>query len=377
MRVAVDARALAHSRGVTRYASALLTALAREHPDDRWLLFAPGRGPLGEMAQVAELEVLPNVSLRRHRVSGRALFGAAAITGRPRLDRLAGAAPDVVWAPTVAPLALSARIPFVLTVQDLSFALRPRDFTAYERLWHGLARPRTLARRAQRVIVLAEPTRAQLVARWGLDPERVRVIAPGVHRPAGQIDPAVTLQRLGLPAGGYLLAVGALEPRKAPLLLARAFAAARARGLLATLVLVGEGRMGPQLDGPGVRRLGRVSDGVLDALYAGALALVVPSLLEGYGLPLREALARGLPAIVSDLPAFTADVSPAVLRVRAGDEPALTEALVRIERDDVLRRRLADAAAGAVDGLSWARAARQTRELLAAACAETPPEAVS
>ena len=90
--------------------------------------------------------------------------------------------------------------------------------------------------------------------------------------------------------------------------------------------------------------LGQVSDDQLDALYRGALALVVPSLLEGYGLPLREALARGVPAVVSDLPSFGAELSPAVLRVPPGDVDALASALLRIGGEEGLRSELASAA---------------------------------
>ncbi|MFZ1993001.1 MAG: glycosyltransferase, partial [Solirubrobacteraceae bacterium] len=177
MRVGVDARALAGARGVTRYLRELLAALARAHPDDDWHLFLPGRGPV-------LLDFASNVAVRRHPLPGRPLFGAAALTGRPRLDRLVGGTLDVVWAPTIAPMALSPGIPLVLTIQDLSFELRPGDFTRYERAWHRLARPRALARRAARVIVLAPPTRGQLVDRWGVDGERIEVVAPGVTVPA-------------------------------------------------------------------------------------------------------------------------------------------------------------------------------------------------
>jgi glycosyltransferase involved in cell wall biosynthesis len=338
---------------VTRYLRELLAALAREHPDDEWLLFVPGRQPVA-------LDAAPNLVVVRHPLTGRALYGAAALTGRPRLDRLLRVAPDVMWAPTIAPLALSSGVPLVLTIQDLSFALRPEDFTAYERLWHRLARPRALARRAARVIVLAPYTRGQLVDRWGLEAARIEVVAPGV--------------RVAPPAGSpshsdYLLAVGALEPRKAPDVLVRAFTHARAQGLRASLVFAGEGRLADRLGADGVTRLGRVDDDALDALYRGAFALVVPSLLEGYGLPLREALARGTPAIVSDLPVFGPDLDSAVLRVPPGDVAALTSVLLRLEREPGLRAALAAAAPGTVAGLSWAEAARHTRVVLAEAAA--------
>jgi glycosyltransferase involved in cell wall biosynthesis len=366
VRVGVDARALTGSRGVTRYTGALLDALARRYPQDEWRLFVPGRA---ELPAAQALAGLPNVHLRRHPLPGRALFGASALARRPRLDRLLGGSPDVVWAPAIAPLALSPHVPLVLTVHDLSFALRPRDFTPYERLWHRLARPRALARRARRVIVPAPPTRDQLIGLWGLDGARVRVVPEGVRRPGAPVDPEPALRTFGLAPGGYLLAVGALEPRKAPLLLARAFARARRQGLGCELVFAGEGRLAGRLHGPGVRVLGAVSDPELDALYTGALALAVPSLLEGYGLPLREALARGIPAVVSDLPVFGPELSAALLRVPVGDEAALAGALARIASDAGLRRSLAQAAPGAVAGLTWEAAAVQTRAVLAEACA--------
>src|SRR3954451_17930561 len=136
MRVGVDARHLTAGRGVARYTRALLRALAVAHPEDDWLAFVPGREPVpGAPAGVA---------LVRHRLPGRALFGAAAVARRPRLDRLVGGV-GVVWAPAPAPLAVSARVPLVLTVHDRSFEVRPGDFTPYERLWHRLARPRARA----------------------------------------------------------------------------------------------------------------------------------------------------------------------------------------------------------------------------------------
>lgn len=366
MNVGVDARALAGSRGVTRYTRSLLEAMARRFPDDRWLLFVPGHGDL-PAARI--LSTMPNVSVRRHRLPGRVLFAAAAVAGRPRLDRAVPGPADVLWAPAIAPVALSDDMPLVLTVHDLSFELRPGDFTAYERLWHRLARPRALARRAARVIVPAGLTGDLLRTRWGVDPARVHVVAEGADGLPIARDRAGVLKRLGLERGSYLLAVGALEPRKAPVLLERAYLSARARGLRAALVFAGEGRLAGQLGAAGVRLLGRVGDPELDALYAGAAALVMPSLLEGYGLPVREALARGTPAIVSDLPVFGEELSGAIVRVPVGDEAALSAALLSIAGDDERRRALAAAARPAVAALTWDVAARRTRELLQRACA--------
>lgn len=366
--MAVDARSLSAARGVSRYTSELLRALGALGHGDEWLLFLPGRAPVDAADALA---ALPNVSVRRHPLPGRLVHGSAALVGRPRLDRLLVPPPDVVWLPAPAPVSVSPGVPLVLTVHDLSFEQRPADFTAYERIWHRLARPRSLARRARAVIVPSSPVRDLVLARWDLGPERVTIIPEGVRLPQDDGGDAVgpALRRLGLRPGGYLLAVGALEPRKAPELLVEAFGQARLLGLRLELVLAGQGRLARRLTRPGVRLLGRVSDATLDALYRGAAALVSASLLEGYGLSVREALTRGTPAIVSDLPVYGPELDGAILRVAPGDPNGLADALLDIGTTPELRERLAAAARPAVAELSWEAAAASTHAVLRGAAA--------
>jgi glycosyltransferase involved in cell wall biosynthesis len=263
----------------------------------------------------------------------------------------------VVWLPHPVPVAVR-RTPYVLTLHDLSWVQRPADFTRYERLWHRAARPAALARGAARVVAVSAATRAAAVAQWKLDPEQVTVIRSGVSAPtssSGGAPPA------GL-AKGYLLCVGGLEPRKDPELLVEAHARARKEGLDAELVFVGEGRLAPRLAGrPGVRLLGVVDDDELDRLYRGALALVQPSRLEGYGLPPLEALARETPSIVADLEVYDETVGAAALRFPPGDAAALAAALTRVgaERERLL--------AAAPQVPSWRDAAVAFRAVLARA----------
>jgi len=341
MRVGIDARHLLHARGVARYVRGMLGALAARFPADEWRAFVPGRAPL---APVAGVEIV------RHRLPGRVLFGAAALAGRPTLAALLGSGLDVVWIPAPAPVAPGA--PYVLTVHDRSFEARPHDFTAYERLWHRLARPRALARDARAVVADSAAMAAELRAAWGVAAEVVRP-GPGAPVLGGRSERAP-----------YLLFVGALEPRKAPDVLARAFAAARARGLRAELVVVGDGRSRGVLERAGAVLAGSVDDAELDALHAGALALVLPSHLEGFGLTPLEAGARGTPSIVSDLPVLREALGDGAEYVPRGDAEALAAAMLRIEADAELRARLGAAAARAASELSWARAAGELRALL-------------
>ena len=346
MHVAVDGRALrpgtARARGVARYLRCLLDELARAFPDDRYTLVDPGRARLA----------------------------AGALAGRPRLDRLAGGC-DVLWLPAPAPAAVSRGTPYVLTVHDLSFEHRPRDYPLYARLWHRLARPASLARAARLVLCDSEATRRAATGEWGLADERTRTVLPGPGRPPAPAGGARGAES-GLPAGlpeRFFLAVGALEPRKLPGTLVEAHERARAGGLRAGLVFAGDGPLRDELAGAGATVTGHVSDAVLDALYERAVALACVSREEGFGFTPLEALARGTPAVVADLPVFDETLGEAALRVAPGDPDALAAALLRLEREPELRERLAAAGAGAVGRLSWERAARATRAALAEAAA--------
>jgi glycosyltransferase involved in cell wall biosynthesis len=369
VRVAVDGRALrpgpAHRRGVARYLRCLLEALGEQGPDDEYAVLVAGAGE-------PEPFRAPNVRVVRSRVPGRMLFGAAAAAGRPRLDRLAGGC-DVAWAPAPAPLAVSRDVPLVLTLLDLSFE-HAGDFSHYERLWHRLARPSTLVRRAERVICLSGPVRDAAVARWSLSPERVRVVPPGAGKPGASVPPpaAVGPAPAALPAGvqrPYVLAVGALEPRKLPGVLVEAHGVARSRGLQAGLVFAGDGPLRAELERSHATLLGHVPDPVLESLYGGALALACVSRDEGFGFTPVEGLARGVPAVVADLPVFEETLGAGALRVPAGDTASLADALLRLEREPGLRERLVAAGRECLARLSWERAARETRAVLAEAAA--------
>jgi len=359
MRVGVDGRSLraGGQRGIARYTRALVAALAAGFPEDRYVVLVPG----GASRAVRELQGA-NVELRETRIGGRPLFASAALSGRPRLDRMLGGC-DVLWAPAVAPLAVSGDVPLVLTVHDLSWEHRAVDFSTYERAWHTVARPRRLARRAKRVIAVSEAVRRELVAEWALAPERVVAVrsGPGIEASGGGG---------GLPAGvqpPYLLAVGALEPRKLPDVMLAAHERARAGGLEADLVFAGDGPMRGELAERGATLLGYVPDEQLDALYREALAVLCVSREEGFAFTPVEALVRGTPAIVADLPVFAETLGDGALRVPPGDVEALAQALLRLERDAPLRARLVEAGGAAASSLSWENAAARTRTVLAAA----------
>lgn len=351
MRVGVDGRSLTGGigRGVSRVTFELLAEMAARFTADEWLVLLPGSAG----------DVPANTDVYRTRLPGRVVFGFASVTGRPRLDAMLGGI-DVAWLPAPAPVALSRRVPWVLTLHDISWVERPGDFTRYERVWHRLARTRSLALHASWIAAVSEQTRRSAIERWGVDGGRITVIRPPVKTWSQRAD------REDNPyEDPYFLWVGALEPRKAPEILERAWSVARSRGLEARLVVVGDGRI--PLTGQGVQRLGRVTDAKLDELYDGALALVMPSLLEGAGLPPLEAGLHGTPSICSDLAVLRESLGEEGAEwVRPADVEGVAEALLGISRDPERRQRIAaQASLAATARTDPGPAAERMRALLA------------
>ncbi|MBX6342101.1 MAG: glycosyltransferase family 4 protein, partial [Thermomicrobiaceae bacterium] len=167
------------------------------------------------------------------------------------------------------------------------------------------------ARAAARVIAISETTRRDLIRHYGVDPEKIVVVPHGVDerfRPRPEAEVAAALDRLGLRAP-YILFVGTLQPRKNLARLVEAFGRVAAGCPDIRLVLAGKrGWLAERIDAaiaasPARERidvLGHVPDDDLPALYAGAAAVALVSLYEGFGLPALEAMACGAPVVISD-----------------------------------------------------------------------------
>jgi alpha-1,3-rhamnosyl/mannosyltransferase len=287
----------------------------------------------------------------------------------------------VLFAPNFIPprlfrFARGARVATVhdLTLQRLPEAARPDTATA---LLAGLER--TLLT-AGMLITPSEAVRQELLTR-GVAAGRVRA----VHHGPGQL---AALTPGELPAGtppAYVLYVGTLEPRKnLPMLLAAWRLLRRRLPGAPPLLLCGRwGWHGEELQ-PAVAagtaegwlvHLGYVPAPQLAALYRGALLLVLPSLYEGFGLPVVEAFAAGIPALLSDLPVLREVAGEAALFAPAGDPEAWAAALARLLGDATLRRELAARGNARAAAFDWRRAAAATAAVWSAAAAREGREA--
>jgi glycosyltransferase involved in cell wall biosynthesis len=213
-----------------------------------------------------------------------------------------------------------SRLPLVITVNDVMALERPEWFTRANALQQRLVLPRAV-RAAARVLTPSRYTRERLLETCDADPARVEVAPYGVDAAFGP-GPASgeLLERLGV-TGPYVLTVGTLQPRKNLQMALRAFERAVAAGTPHALLVVGARgwRDEPVLEalqaspaGPRVHLLGRVSDEELVELYRGADCLLFPSLYEGFGFPVLEAMACGTPVLCArstSLPELAGDAA--------------------------------------------------------------------
>ena len=264
---------------------------------------------------------------------------------------------------------LRSRVPRVATVHDLTFYRLPRRYSRRQR-WYYRALARS-ATRAERIIVPSRAVAGDVVRFLGYPPERIRVVAEAQRAglaPASPEEIQATLANLGIESP-YLLCVGTAEPGKRAVDALRALARLRERGLGVQLVLAGNAgpltaplrREATRLGVEGcIAFVGYVSDAQLCALYSGAIALIFPSLYEGFGLPPLEAMACGTPVIVTRAQAMLEVLADSALFVPLRDPKAIAESAERLIRQPSLRAEWAARGTEHAAQFSWFKAAEET-----------------
>jgi glycosyltransferase involved in cell wall biosynthesis len=290
--------------------------------------------------------------------------------------------PDLLFVPShVLPLLHPRRS--AVTVHDLGFLYHPEAHTLSQNLYLRWS-TRHNAHAATRILADSQATCRDLVHHYSIPDSKIAVVYPGRDEtlaPVAEPDLLSAVRaRYGL-AGPYLLYVGTLHPRKNLVRLVQAFGSLLrsstddSRAPVAGLQLVLAGQRGWLYDDilDQVRRLGLsdrvvlpgyVPDADLPALLSGALAFIYPSLYEGFGLPLLEAMACGTPVICSNASSLPEVAGDAALLVDPTDTEALADALARLVADEGLRRELVERGFRQMRRFSWRRCAEETLRVL-------------
>lgn len=360
MRLALDATPLLGQRsGVGRYVTGLVHGLAEAAPElrPRLTLFSV-RGQL-------PADLPPTARRAPGRFPARLLRPLWAHSALPPIEILSGAVD--VFHGTNFVLPPAARAGGVVTIHDLAYLRFPETVTGDVAHYRELV-PRAL-RRAGAVVTVSEAVAEEIRAEYSAIVPTVVVAPNGVDASWFTAAPATesTRQRLGLPPE-YLLFMGNLEPRKnLGLLLDAHLQARRTDPSVPRLVLCGPAGWGDRWSGRGpdpenVVLAGYLSDGDLQAVVAGASAVCMPSIYEGFGLPILEALAAGRPVLASDIAAHREIALGQATLLPPADVEAWASALIALERAGETAPEDASGRRAHAAGFTWRRSAERHLE---------------
>ena len=368
LHVALDARtATDHFPGIGRYVVNLAHALARIAPGlPISLLYGPSANPTR-----LSLPALPRLDCSASPFSLRQQW---VVPGQLRRARAA------LYHSPYYLMPYRPGVPTIVTVYDLIPLVHPQYFSAAQRLIYRLAHLLAL-QTADIILAISQATKADLIRYCHLSPERVVVtpLAADAHfTPQSPESIASVRQRYALP-GNYVLYFGSNKPHKNLVRLVEAFGKSQignrklvlsyVEGSEIALVIAGhwDARY-PQAKAMVERLaladrvvfLGPVPEEDLPALYSGATLFVFPSLYEGFGLPVLEAMACGAPVICSNTSSLPEVVEDAALMVNSLDTEELATAMSRVLADETLRQEMRQKGLAQAARFSWERTARET-----------------
>ena len=356
MQICIDMRpALSQSTGVGVYLQNLVGALAVLDPTNQYHLFSSSW-----KERYSPPVYGPNFQVHDRRWPVSVLNYAWNRLQFPSIESLTGSKLDVAHSP--GPLMMPARrARRVITVHDLYFYAHPEQ-TSREIRRDYASMVRKHCERSDAIIAVSEHTRKQLTSWLNIPPARVCTIRHGADPffagsvPQEELERIRTKYNLRIP---FYLFVGGRQPRKNLPALLKAFAALEPG---AQLVLAGP-RGAEQESVPGLVETGYVSREELRALYRQALALVMPSLDEGFGRPVLEALQSGTPVVASSIPAFHEVGGDAFLAVDPSQVESIAAGMQRIRDDGSLRQDLIAHGRERAGRFSWNDTAQKTLEL--------------
>lgn len=375
MKIAIEADVLARGAksGVYYYLRGLFAALLELDAKNTYTFVYFGSSP-----RAAEAFGLPPERAHLHPVRfPRKLYNALLrIPLAPPIDALAGLKPDVFIFPAFARWPLRQTKRSVVFVHDTTFidypaALKTQHFGWYLRR----AVPRSI-KGADRVVTLSDSSKRSIIANYGTDPAKITIIHPGinhtVYAPASTAAITAVRQNYGIERD-YILYVGTIEPRKNIAAIIQAYAALPA-DLQQRYQLVVAGSKGwkdtdiealaTAIDPRNLIRPGFIDDADMAALYSGARVFVFPSLYEGWGMPVVEAMACGTPVITAHNSSLPEAGGDAALYIDASKPDELRDAVVGVLTDQQQHDRMSAAGLAHAKAFSWKHSAQQLRDVL-------------
>jgi len=368
-RIGIDiTSALTQGGGIGRYTRELVRALISSDRSNYFHLFSAR--VTDELLVPNPLPSGPNVAYHQAPLSEGWLYRLWYRARLPLPVQWVTGQLDLFHSPDFVLPPVSGNIPTLLTVHDLSFVHYPEVFPKVLVDYLNSVVPWSVER-ATHILADSEATKEDLQSVWGVPDEKVTVLYSGVSdrfKPVEDEEEITAVRQVyGLGERPYVLAVGTVQPRKNYQMLIRAFAPVAERLPHCLTIVGGEGWMVEEMNAEVKRQgltdriqfTGFVADDQLPALYCGASLHVLPSLYEGFGLPILEAMACGVPCIISNASCLPEVGGDAAVQISPVDEEAWTKMMLDLLQHEEKRAAMVIAGYEQARRFSWIKAARQ------------------
>lgn len=370
-RIGIDVTpAVTQGGGIGRYTRELVRALVKTNSQDEreYVLFSAKQPP--ELPVPDPVPKGPNITYRQAPLNHKWLYRLWYRLKIPAPVQLFTGQLDLFYSPDFVLPPVSGEIPTLLTVHDLSFVHFPDAFTPALVRYLNRVVPRSI-NQASHILADSQVTKDDLINIWTVPPQKITVLYSGVSqafRPTiGEERISNVREKYGLGDWPFLISVGTLQPRKNYEMLIQAFKPVAEKSDLRLLIAGGKGWLfdqmlaGVEAQGLGNRVLflGFVDDSDLPTLYSEATLFLFASLYEGFGLPLLEAMACGVPVITSNVSSLPEVAGEAAVQLPPDSPTLWTSTMLELLEDESWRTELVAAGFRRAQQFTWSKSARQ------------------
>lgn len=353
--IGIDGRCLldANYTGVSEYTVVLLEKIIKDYPRKKIIIFLNGFKNRGIQKKLLWLRQYKNVQIRHYHFPSKFLNFVIWFFDYPKIDKMLGGV-DVFIAPNISFLAISKSTKFILTVHDLSFERFKETFSWKRRFWHFVINPRRLCREADEIWTVSHSTKWDLKYFYNISSKKIKVksivrnlkLFSDFSKEDGKLNKVQ--KKYNLPQK-FILYLGTIEPRKNIINLVKSYEYLRENKKIKNkckLVIAGQFGWNYKKIIEYIKQSQFSKDIIVtnfidqvdkDSFYQLAMVFVYPSLFEGFGIPLLEAMANGVPVITSNNSSIPEVIGRAGIMIDPDRAEDLIDALDLMVNDKKLR----------------------------------------